>query len=48
MEERWISFSSMKQAIMLFSSKEQYGYAKIGPIRAEGDTYQLLLVLGHY
>jgi hypothetical protein len=31
-------FSSMKRAVIIFSSKKQYGYEKIGPMRADGDT----------
>jgi hypothetical protein len=31
-------FSSMIEALMMFSSRNQDGYGKIGPMRAEGDT----------
>jgi hypothetical protein len=31
-------FSSMMETLMMFSSRNQDGYEKIGPMKVEGDT----------
>jgi hypothetical protein len=38
MDVWWVLFSSMKRAIMMFSSKKQYDYEKMRPMRADDDT----------
>jgi hypothetical protein len=38
MDAKGILFSSMKRAIMIFSSNKQYGYEKIGTMGADDNT----------